>query len=122
MNGWCYNFAYFTLLTCSTGSNWLGCYKGRLVWFAKFPVLFFVNDFTLSLVFSDPYSRSVMLSRMFFPFWFCICICWLGFESICLLVLHISLCICYGKSCKIGLAGFVFFSVCNSLTTAVCFF
>ena len=31
--------------------------------------------FTLSLVFSDPYSRSVMLSGMFFPFLFCVCVC-----------------------------------------------
>jgi hypothetical protein len=33
-----------------------------------------VNDFTLSLVFSDAYSRSVMLSGMFFPFLF-LCVC-----------------------------------------------
>ena len=32
----------------------------------KFPVFFFVNDFTLSIVFSHPYSRSVMLSGIFF--------------------------------------------------------
>jgi hypothetical protein len=61
------------------------------------------------IVFSDPFSRSVTLSRMFFPFLFCFCVCRLGFEGIFLHVLHISWCICYGKSCKNELAGFSFF-------------